>query len=175
MIQAFSPSRRQPPSTRVARVVIAAKSEPAPGSVSEVQPAMRPATIAGTKRRATSGWALRAMLSAVLCELINAMDSPKSASASTSTTRALQLNDAPLPPNSVGTEMPKMPAAAAASPSAASYQGFSPASSLGVTCSARKRLARSTSWSSISVALFMVGNGVTAGFLLRGAQRHCGG
>ena len=42
---------------------------------------------------------------------------------------------------------------------------LSPASSLGVTCSARKRRARSTSWSSSALASFIVGNRVIAGWL----------
>ena len=115
VIQAFSPSSRQPPGTREARVVMAPKSEPTPGSVSAVQPIARPADRSGTQRAATSGRASRARRAAMFWVLIIENANAKSAAASSSVTRALAENGRSSPPCSRGTWIRARPIAAPAS------------------------------------------------------------
>ena len=58
-VQTFWPSSRQPPSTRVARVVRAARSEPAPGSLNSWHQRSSPRRVGATHRSVCSGvpWA----------------------------------------------------------------------------------------------------------------------
>ena len=59
-VHTFWPSRTQPPSTRVARVVSAARSEPAPGSLNSWHQSSSPRRVGPTHRSVCSGvpWAM---------------------------------------------------------------------------------------------------------------------
>ena len=109
VIQALAPSSRQPPSTGVAVVAMLAKSLPAPGSVSAVEPNRRPAIRSARYRSRWVSLPSRATRAATLPVFTRLKANGIDTALSTSTMRHFWAKLIPSPPSSAGTSMASSP------------------------------------------------------------------
>ena len=113
VIHALLPLSFHPPSTRSARIEMAAKSLPAPGSVSAVEPSLLPDMRSDRKRPRWLSAPSMAILVEALAVLTRLNANGIEVSHNTSMTRSFSLNVNPSPPSSTGTSMASRPSLAA--------------------------------------------------------------